>query len=514
MNRPVTQTEIRELRGKPGMLVPALVIWAVGIVVAVIFFWTGEGFTESLGRYYLLPWAAMTAVVLLAPSVYLWYKGKFDPFHPLVYGVWIYLLPAFVGGAVILTFDLTDPYYLTFIDNPAYNLPLSLVYVSIGFLGLIAGYFLPVGPFISRIVDKYLPKKEWGRDDIWLPGFFLIMAGIGLNILGFVQGLLGYQRVDEIGVFDSLVVFLATIFSLGYILLWLGVFHSRRHTLVFYLIIAFLVGLIPLRMAFQGNRSSLMVSLIPIGLAYIYSGRKLKLVNAVVFGTGLVLAVSIGIVYGTTFRSIKGSEARMSAGDYAGQVGATVEYLSRTDPGVIFTQAAGALAERVENLSSLAVVVSNYEKLESYEESYGIKNNIVNEFTTSFIPRFLWPDKPTVSDARAYSDLYFNFGENSFAITVFGDLIRNFGVIGIPLGMLLLGVYLRVIYQVLIDTPEPRIWKKAAYFPLLIMAHYEGFYSSIFPNTIRVLLVIAAALLIANLFTRKRGVPGLSPLAG
>jgi hypothetical protein len=204
----------------------------------------------------------------------------------------------------------------------------------------------------------------------------------------------------------------------------------------------------------------------------------------------------------------------MNAGDYAGQVVATVEYLSRTDPGIIFQQAAGALAERVENLSSLAVVVSNYEQLEPYEESYGIKNNIINEFTTSFIPRFLWPDKPTVSDARAYSDLYFNFGENSFAITVFGDLVRNFGVIGIPLGMMLLGIYLRVIYQVLIDTPEPRIWKKAAYFPLLIMAHYEGFYSSIFPNTIRVLLVVVVALLVANFFTRRVSDMGLKPLAG
>ena len=502
MNRHITEAGTERRKGKTELLIPALVLWSVGLVIAAAYFWTDEGFTESLGRYYLVPWALLTAAVLLAPSVYLWFAGKFDPFHPLVYGVWIYLLPAFVGGAFILTFDLTDPYFLNFIDNPTYNLPLSLVYVAVGFLGLVAGYFLPVGSYISKLIDRFMPKREWNRDDVWLPGFFLILLGIGLNILGFVQGLLGYQRVDEIGVFDSLVVFLASIFMLGYILLWLGVFHSRKHTLAFYATIVMLVLLIPVRMAFQGNRSSLMVSLIPIGLAYVYSGRKLKAVQAFAFGGALVIAVGIGIVYGTTFRSIKGSEARMDAGDYAGQVTATLEYLGRTDPGVIFQQAGGALAERMENLSSLAVVVSNYEKLEPYEENYGIKNNIYNEFVTSFIPRFVWPDKPAVSDARAYSDLYFNFGENSFAITVFGDLVRNFGPIGIPLGMLLLGIFLRVIYQVLIDTPEPRIWKKAAYYPLLIMAHYEGFYSSIFPNTIRVLSVLIVSLLIANLFTK------------
>jgi len=192
-------------------------------------------------------------------------------------------------------------------------------------------------------------------------------------------------------------------------------------------------------------------------------------------------------------------------------VTATLEYLSRKDTSDVLSEAAGALAQRVENLSSLAVVVSNYKKLEPYEESYGIKNNIYNEFVTSFIPRFVWPDKPLASNARAYSDLYFNFGENSFAITVFGDLLRNFGPIGVPLGMVILGVFLRLIYKVLIDTPEPRIWKKAAYYPLLILAQYEGFYSSIFPSAIRVLAVLTVSLLIAGLFTRRVSQKALVP---
>ena len=76
-----------------------------------------------------------------------------------------------------------------------------------------------------------------------------------------------------------------------------------------------------------------------------------------------------------------------------------------------------------------------------------LKNNIINDLLTSLIPRFVWADKPNTSDPRAYSDLYFDYGENSFAITPFGDLLRNFGVIGIPLGMLIIGIYLRIIYS-------------------------------------------------------------------
>lgn len=506
MNRPFEEIGNPVLKGRNELILPIVVLWALAFVVIAVYFWSSEGITESLGDYYLLPWAMLTAVVLLAPSAYLYSKGRFEPFHPLVYGVWSYLFPTFVGGALVLTFNLTDPYFLSYIDNPSYNLPLSLVYVCIGFIGLVVGYFLPVGRLVSEKIESFMPKKKWGTTDVWLPGMFLISAGIGLNILGFLQGLLGYQRVDEIGLFDGLLVFLTSIFTLGYVLLWLGVFHLKRGTMISYAVVALLLALIPLRMALQGNRSSLMVSIIPIGLAYWYSGRRIKWSHGILFGTLVFLALAIGIVYGTTFRNIKGSEARMSAGDYAGQVAATVEYLSRTDTVLVIEQAGQAFAERIENLSSLAVVVSNYEKLESYEESYGIKNNIINEFLTAFIPRFVWPEKPMVSDARSYSELYFNFGENSFAITVFGDLVRNFGPIGIPFGMMLLGIFLRIIYDLLILSPEPRLWKKAAYFPLLVMVHYEGFYSSIFPNAIRVLTIVVVGLFVANFLTRRSGV--------
>ncbi|REJ78514.1 MAG: hypothetical protein DWQ47_03410 [Acidobacteria bacterium] len=498
------ETGLPPAKRRGELVIPILILWSLGALVIVAYFWTDEGFSEWLGDLYLVPWALITAAVMLAPAAYLYRQGKFDPFHPTVYGVWSYLFWTFVGGSFVLTIGVTDPYFLSFIENPGFNLPLSLVYVCLGFIGMVVGFYVPIGGYASRNLEKIMPKWEWGTRDVWLPGLFLIFCGIGLNILGFIQGLLGYQRVDEIGIFDSLLVFLTTIFTLGYVLLWMGVFHLKRGTMISYAIVAFLILLIPLRMALYGSRSSLVVSVIPIGLAYWYSGRKIKWVHAAVFGALIFVAVTVGIIYGTTFRNIKGSEARINAGDYAGQVAATVEYLGKTDPGVLFGQAAQDFAERIENLSSLGVVVSNYEKLEPYEESYGIKNNIVNEFLTSFIPRFVWPDKPMVSDARAYSDLYFNFSENSFAITVFGDLLRNFGPIGIPLGMILVGVYLRIIYDLLIATPEPRLWKKAAYFPLLGLVHWEGFYSSIFPNTIRVIAVIAVALLAANLFTRKR----------
>ncbi len=479
-------------------------MWGIVALVSFAYFVFDESLSNTLGQFYLLPWAFLSGLVVLSPSIYYYYKGTFDLFHPLVYGVWSYIFPAFIFGAVIITFDMTNSYVLLFVTDPEYNLPLSLVYISLGFVGVIAGFYFPVWKFVVKKLDQFSPKQEWNLADVWLPGILLVGFGLAVNLIGILQGLLGFQRVDQAGMFDSFIVFLTIVFIVGYILLWVTVFQTKDRGGVFYLVIPFLLALIPLKQAMQGGRSSLMLSVIPIAVAFWYSGRRLKWQHTAVFGSVLMVAIFGGIIYGTTFRQIKGSEERINAGDYVGQIAETLDYISRTDTTFILSEGVSSLAHRIDNLSSLGVVVANYEKLEPYEESYGLKDNIVKDLMTSLIPRLVWADKPNTSDPRAYSDLYFNFGENSFAITPFGDLLRNFGVIGIPLGMMVIGFYLRIIYAFLIDTASPRIWKKVAYYPLLVVVSYESFYAVFFPTMLRSLLIIVFSLLFASFFVRKQ----------
>ncbi len=489
--------------GRGNLLIPILLLWGVGAVLLFSFVWYENGLSDSIKGFYLLPWVAFAGIAVLAPTAYLAYKGRFDPFHPLTFAAWSYVFPAFVVGGVIIAFDLVNPFFMSFIDDPKYNLPLSLVYVAIGFIGLTVGFFLPIGRFISDKIEPRLPKWQWTPHQVWVPGVMLMIAGIGVNLIGFVQGIMGYQRLNEVGIFDASLFFLLTLLSEGSMMLWLAVFGSKEKHGTYYLIFALLVIMIPLRMALLGSRGSLLVSVLIVAMAFQYSGRRLRFRSTVLLGVGLILAVFIGIIYGTSFRNIKGSESRIDAGDYVGQVGATLDYLSTEDPVVLLQSSSQALADRIENLSSLAVVVANYERLAPYEESYRLENNIVNDTLTSFIPRFIWNDKPPTSDARAYSDLYFNYGENSFAISPFGDLVRNFGPIGIPLGMLLLGIYLRIIHATLIDTANPAMWKKVAYFPLLTLVSYEGFYATIFPSIVRTAFILVVSLFLVNLLAKR-----------
>ena len=280
------------------LLLPMLALWGIGLFLIVIFFLVSEGVSETLGSYYLLPWAIACGGIVLAPSAYYYYNGTFDLFHPLVYGVWTYIFPAFALGAVIITFDMTNSYVLLFVSEPEYNLPLSLIYVVLGYAGVVAGFYLPFNKYFVKKLDSYLPTRKWEIDDIWMPGIMLVFFGLAVNILGLLQGLLGFQRIDQVGMFDSLVVFLTVVFTIGYIMLWLGVFTTKKRNGIFYLVILFLIALIPLKQALQGGRSSLMMSVIPIAMTFWYSGRKLKWQHTVVFGVTLFLAISMVLFMG------------------------------------------------------------------------------------------------------------------------------------------------------------------------------------------------------------------------
>jgi hypothetical protein len=161
------------------------------------------------------------------------------------------------------------------------------------------------------------------------------------------------------------------------------------------------------------------------------------------------------------------------------------------------------LAERFDGVSSLGVVVSNYEVLAPYEESYGLNNNIWNDTTTFFIPRVVWPEKPVASDPHMFGDLYFNYGDNSFTITPIGDLLRNFGVIGVPLGMFALGLLLRMIYRSLIEGQAVTTWRATLYFMLVVNLSYEGFYGTILPYMFKVGATAVVGIVFVSLLARR-----------
>jgi len=492
-------------------VVPGLIVMALAVLVGLFLLLLNSGLTESYPYFFILPWLAALGVVFAAPSAILYYQGKFSFANPIVFATWSYLFPAFVVGGFVLAAGWSEPYFLVLIQDPENDLPYTIILIMLGFVGLSFGYFLPAGERVGATVSRVLSNRTYETSSYLLPGLFLLVLGVMNSIIALALGLFGFQRAEEISAYDGL-IFLTTLFWLeASFLLWYVLFRQKSWNFTSLLVIAALVITAISKALLAGNRGSLIQVFTTVALAYVLSGREFKLKHGFLSGILLFFLLVIGMIYGTTFRSVKGSESVQSIDRYTENVFNTIDQLGRSDNLALLQYGFTNLAERIDVLSTVAVVVSNYEKLAPYEESYGLDNNIWRDTTTFFIPRVIWPDKPLASEPRSYSALYFNFGENSFAITPFGDLLRNFGPWGVPLGMLVLGFILRVIYRSLVEDQAHITWKATLYFMLLTSVSYEAFFGTIIPYLVKFGFTAVIGVMIVNFLAKKTGRIGKSP---
>jgi len=237
--------------------------------------------------------------------------------------------------------------------------------------------------------------------------------------------------------------------------------------------------------------------------AFILSGRKITFRSAMVSGIAGVLLIIAGVIYGTTFREVKGDEARMDIGSYAQLVPATFDKVTEADALSNLGMAFDTLGNRMESVGVLSVVVANYEKLAPEEKSYGIDNNIWYSTAYFLIPRILWPEKPVAFEPHGYSDLYFNYRDTSFLITPIGDLLRNFGPIGVPLGMIFLGLLLRTLHTAFIADQEFSYWRATLYYMVFSSLSLEGAFGFIIPTFFNVAFISFVGLLLFRLILGK-----------
>lgn len=498
------------LRGERSIL-PGLVLMGLALLVTLFVLLAVDGAFETYPYLFLLPWIFGLGIVMAIPSVVLYYKGKFSFADPLVFATWSYFFPAFVIGGIFFAGGWSQPAFLPLIQDFEYNLPLTVVLIGLGFAGLAAGHFIPAGPKLGSFIANMLPQANYTPRSFVLPGVLLLLLGVMNTVFAFGMGLFGFQKADEISQYDGL-IYLTTLFWMqASFLLWLLFFREKKHSVYFLPIIVLLVITAFSKALFAGNRGSIVQIVMVIALAYILAGRQFKLKQSIILGTVLTVGLIIGMIYGTTFRAVKGTESRQSADQYTENIVQTFDNVGRADTFESLRFGFNSLTERVDILSTVAVVVSNYEELAPYEEAYGLDNNIWTDSTTFWIPRIVWEEKPSASDPRKFSDLYFNFGESSFAITPVGDLLRNYGIIGIPIGMFILGLLLRICYRALVEGQPPSIWRYTLYFMLMTSVSYEGFYGTIMPNLFKVGVMAVIGILMVSLIAKKMDTRGLSP---
>lgn len=500
-------------RGADRPVMIGAVLMALTAVVAAFTVFSASDTFRSFPYLFLVPWVIGLALVMAAPSLILYYQGKFSFADPIVFATWSYFFPAFVMGGFFFAFGWSQPYYLAYTQDIPYTLPLTIGLVALGFAGLSIGYFVPLGARIGAFIEQFLPDANYQPPKLTGPGIVLLTLGVFNTILAFILGVFGYQRAEEITSYDGLISLTTLLWMQASFLLWMVIFRKKQFTVSSAIVIVLLILTALSKALFAGNRGSALQLFEIIALAYVLSHRELKFKQVLTAGIVLTALLIVGMIYGTTFRTIKGGESQQSVGQYTENVARTFDQIGRSDSAASLQFGVERLTERLDILTTLSVVVSNYEQLAPYEEAYDLDNNIWKDMTVFLVPRIIWKEKPPSSDARKYSDLYFNQNDNSFAITPIGDLLRNFGIVGIPIGMFVIGLFLRVFYRALVESQPPNIWRSTLYFMLLMSVSYEAFYGTIIPSFVKIGFVAIIGILIVNILAKATIGPNRSSVS-
>lgn len=476
---------------------------AIAVVLGLLGLFFATDLLESYPNVYLVPWLLGLALVIAVPMGFLYIKGRFTFVDPLVFATLSYIFPAFVIGGLFYALGISQPYFADLIQDPKQTLPLTVTLVALGYAGLALGYLLPIGSKVGGWIASWLPTTDFSPDSYVIPGQILLFSGVMNTLVTLILGRFGYQRAIEFTSYDGLIFFTTLFWVQASFLLWYVVFQRKKWDFIAGFLVAVLLATSLVKFLFSGSRGNIIQLFLLVTFAYILSGRRFTVKQGAVAGILLTIGLTVGMIYGTTFRNVKGTEESQSAESYTENVFATVDQVGQTDVVQTLTFGAETFAARIDILSTLAVVVSNHEQLAPYEELYGLNDNIWTEMTTFMIPRVVWPNKPVVSDPRRYSDLYFDFGGSSYALTPFGDLLRNYGIVGVPIGMFVLGLLLRLIYRTLIEDQPPVVWRLTLYFMLLTSISYEGFYGTIIPTLFKIGVTALVGIVIVHFIAKR-----------
>lgn len=449
-------------------------------------------------RPWLLPWIALLALVAAIPLLVWPGRSRRFLFSPVAFAAWFHILPSFVVGGLVLAAGFTPPFF-PLIPVPEETLPWTLALVAVGFLSLYAGFALPWGGMLGARLSRVLPDPRWEAGRLGPVAAAAMVAAAAINVVAFRLGLVGFQVPAEPSAFAAAGAMLANVAVVTTTVLLMHVVirpDAGRWRLPAAVL---LLSWIAIDMLASGRRGALLQFVVLAAGVWLMSADRPRLtprlaVTAAGLGSAAVLA---GMIYGTTFRFVLGASPATTTAQYA-EAGVEA-FRIVADRGVVpnLTFALGHLAERLEIVSSVAIVIGNYDRLRPFEHAFGLADNIRTSLLSALVPRVVWPDKPSVSDPRAMGELYFGY-RNSYAITPAADLVRNFGPWGVPAGMAVLGLLLRVGYAALVELQPPSIARSTAYIVLMTTVSYEGFYGSIVPMLLRTGAVLVPWLAIVH----------------
>ena len=435
-------------------------------VVAVPFLpSTTEGLTILLVGGLLVVCSFSTAVDRLG--------GRFDLFeliHPICYLSFIY----FGAASLYMLYDPKAAY-----DSRVFPYLNASILLSIaGMAAMVYGYYLG-----RRLIHTRPPRQMEVRGVLWLAAIF------AMGFTGQFAGLAAERRLLPRGALAGLVSLLQQLEGLSLVIYFLLMFlwMSGRSTPGQKLLLALAVAPLELALVYAkvGNKSFTLIILGMPFVAYYYARGRLPSRSAVVM---LLVTVFLIFPFYSAFRvTSRSSSIPTRAAD-------TVSTLTTDTPGTYAERSFFVVGQRMALINSVAVVVREVGHTVDFQNGRTIYLTAVS----LAIPRFLWPDKPSIGIGQDFAR---QFGilprfdvETNVAITPVAEWYWNFGVLGVVVGMFLTGIFYRFIYSTLGQRSGADPFRLAIYAGILpTLMSFEGNVAGWVGTTIRLLLMSLAA---------------------
>jgi len=338
------------------------------------------------------------------------------------------------------------PVFVTYLGDLGYNpessvnpIPLTPEGVTRGLLAaltayamLVAGYFLPFGPLLAKVVPRM--RREWSAETALAVALVMIPAG-WVVVLGAQFGLIP-ERAGS-GILGS-VAHSASI-GIGLIVLCYQRYRSRAALVLLALVI-------PPTMLFNFFTASKILFLMPlllIALVQVIVTRRLRWWWVAGFLVLMSLFYPVAEVYRQYLFKNELRAVEVIASPQRA-FGLMAKFTTTSDPTDYVTAGVQSTARRLDCVGILSVIVRDAGHRVPFQGGWTIAY-----IPLTYIPRLLWPGKPKFTTGQWVTD---NFGSgpqirSSTGATWMGELYYNFGWTGLVVGMAILGVWLRLLQE-------------------------------------------------------------------
>ena len=355
-----------------------------------------------------------------------------------------------IGFALRFAFPVFT-YYLPAtgpVDSPdlpySFLLPADIAYAQallfLGLCALLLGYLLPIGRGVSRLVPK--ARFEWAEG----ASLTAAVALIGFGWLIFLLSQFGMlpERLGSglIGAFSDATLFGAAILAVTFL---------RKRSIPALVLMLVLVPITSGFNFFTGYKRLVLTPPAIVALTWMIYERRIRLRWMVLGFVALFSLYPAAQFYRQVVLDRNTRTLSDVARDPAPAFEALGDFVSSTRAFQYLGEGFDATAKRLDGVGHASVIIRDTPSVVPYQGG-----RTLALVPTMYIPRAIWPDKPTISIGAWIIDNYRIVGEeveSSIGPTWVGEFYLNFGVWAIAPGMLLLGMLLRFAHETLSRVP-------------------------------------------------------------